>query len=168
MFNTMKTMSMTALAALALAGAVSTPAFANHQDGRQAHRHDTRGNDNDALVGGLLGAVVGGVVGSEIAGRGNRTEGAVVGAVVGGLAGAAIADGGNDRRYDNRRYNSRSGLQYRSGYSDYDYNYNRNRYSTYRGQSHNRYGYGHNRYGSRSSIHNRGGFSSNRRHSFRK
>ncbi len=169
MFNMMKTISVSTLTAIALAGAVSTPAFADHKNDRHAHQHDTRG-DNDALVGGAIGALLGGVVGSEIAGSGNGTEGAILGALVGGAAGVAIADDGRDRRFDDRRFNDRrfdrrSDFRRGSDYYDYDYNYRRNRHSTYRGRSFDRYS--HDRFGSRSSIH-RGGFNSHRGNSFRK
>lgn len=86
MFKVMKKTSITVLAAITMAGMLSAPAFAQQSN---------RNNNNDALVGG--------VVGSEIAGSGNGTEGAIAGALVGGLAGAAIADNGNNRGFNNRR-----------------------------------------------------------------
>ena len=57
---------------------------------------DCKRADKDAqVVGGLIGAAIGGVAGSQIAGRGERTEGSVIGALAGAAAGAGIAD---DRR----------------------------------------------------------------------
>ena len=38
----------------------------------------------------ILGAIAGGLLGSEIAGRGDRTEGAIIGGAAGALAGRAI------------------------------------------------------------------------------
>ncbi len=148
MFNTMKTISITAFTALALVGAISTPAFADHNGNHQTRQH--KGGDNDALVGGAIGAILGGVIGSEVAGSGNGTEGAVVGALVGGIAGAAIADDRSDRRFD-RRFDRRSSRSYNSGYYDYDYTYGRNYYGA---QSYNRYS--SSRFGGRSSFSRRG------------
>ena len=57
---------------------------------------DCKRADKDAqIVGGLIGAAIGGVAGSQVAGRGERTEGSVIGALAGAAAGAGIAD---DRR----------------------------------------------------------------------
>ncbi|HEV2748621.1 MAG TPA: glycine zipper 2TM domain-containing protein [Allosphingosinicella sp.] len=45
----------------------------------------------DSGAGGtILGAIAGGLLGSEIAGRGDRTEGAIIGGAAGALAGRAI------------------------------------------------------------------------------
>ena len=74
-------------AAAALAPAASAQSY-DYLDCKRA--------DKDAqVVGGLIGAAIGGVAGSQIAGRGERTEGSVIGALAGAAAGAGIAD---DRR----------------------------------------------------------------------
>ena len=86
-----------------------------------------RRQDNNTIAGALLGAIAGGVIGSNVAGRGNRSEGAVLGAVVGGVAGGAI--GRNTANCDERgyyyTYNQtvpyRESRYYRSG--RYDRNY---------------------------------------------
>jgi len=77
------------LTAVALTATAFTalPATASAADYRCENK-----NDEAQVIGGLLGAVVGGVVGSEIAGRGDRNEGAVIGAVLGAGAGAALGD----------------------------------------------------------------------------
>jgi uncharacterized protein YcfJ len=61
--------------------------------------------DTEATVaGGLIGGSVGTIIGEEVAGRGNRTEGAIAGAVIGGVIGAAIGDGASDCEKDGRIY----------------------------------------------------------------
>lgn len=79
-----KTISAVALAATAF---TALPVAASASDYRCEQK-----NDEAQVIGGLLGAVVGGVVGSEIAGRGDRNEGAVIGALVGAAAGAGLGD----------------------------------------------------------------------------
>jgi len=79
-----KTLTAVALTATAF---TALPATASAADYRCENK-----NDEAQVIGGLLGAVVGGVVGSEIAGRGDRNEGAVIGAVLGAGAGAALGD----------------------------------------------------------------------------
>ena len=49
-----------------------------------------------------VGALLGGILGSNIAGRGDRTEGAVLGAVVGGGLGAAVGNANDRYRCDSR------------------------------------------------------------------
>ena len=122
MFNIMKKTSLTTLTAIALAGAISTPAFAQQSNFNQRNqiRQD---NNSDQLIGGAIGAVVGGVIGSEIAGRGNGTEGAIVGALIGGVSGAAIADNRRDRRLNDRRRFNRglsSRQRFNRGFSGHD------------------------------------------------
>ena len=81
---------------------------------------------------GFLGGGIGAVAGSQIAGRGNRTEGSIIGGVLGAVIGAQVGRASNDNcRSDNRaygydRYNDRA---YSGGYYD-DRNYGRydNRY----------------------------------------
>ncbi len=92
----------TALAAVTLAAAtLITPLSASAADYRKCN--DT----TNGVVGGVIGGSVGAAIGEEIAGRGDRTEGAVLGAIIGGIAGAAIGDGASDcekdKRYNNRR-----------------------------------------------------------------
>lgn len=79
-----KTLTAVALAATALA---TVPSVASASDYRCENK-----NDEAQVVGGVLGAVVGGIVGSEVAGRGDRNEGAVIGAILGAGAGAALGD----------------------------------------------------------------------------
>jgi len=55
-----------------------------------------RCNNNSAVTAGVIGAIAGGVLGSNVAGRGDRTEGTVLGALVGGGVGAAVGHA-NDR-----------------------------------------------------------------------
>jgi len=79
-----KTLTAVALAATAF---TALPVAASASDYRCEQK-----NDEAQVIGGLLGAVVGGVVGSEVAGRGDRNEGAVIGALVGAAAGAGLGD----------------------------------------------------------------------------
>jgi len=65
--------------------------------------------NTDTIFGGSAGAGIGGVIGSQIAGSGNRTEGAVIGAVVGGLAGSTLANS------QSNTFNGRSNTRYSSG-----------------------------------------------------
>ena len=114
MFNIMKKTSLTTLTAIALAGAISAPAFAQQSNFNQRNqiRQD---NNNDQLIGG--------VIGSEVAGRGNSTEGAIVGALIGGVSGAAIADNRRDRRLNDRRRFNRglsSRQRFNRGFSGHD------------------------------------------------
>jgi len=74
MFNIMKKTTIATLAALTLVSAVSAPAFAQQSNFNQ-NTQIRQNNNNDQLVGGAIGAVVGGLIGSEVAGRGNGTEG---------------------------------------------------------------------------------------------
>ena len=91
----------TALTAVTLAAAaLATPLSASAADYRKCN--DT----TNGVAGGLIGGTVGAAIGEEIAGRGDRTEGAVLGAIIGGIAGAAIGDGASDCEKDNR-YNNR-------------------------------------------------------------
>ena len=116
--------AMSVTAALLLA---PISASANHQN--------TKSRKNDAgaqIAGGLIGGSVGAILGEEIAGRGNRTEGAIIGAVIGGVTGAVIGEaavknnsnkrgiktspnrgyshnrGFNNHRFNNRGFNNRS------------------------------------------------------------
>jgi len=86
----------TALTAVTLAAAAfATPLSASAADYRNCK--DTV----NGVAGGVIGGSVGAIAGREIAGRGNRTEGAVLGAIIGGIAGAAVGDGASDcEKYD--------------------------------------------------------------------
>ena len=53
-------------------------------------------NRNNQVVGGLVGAFTGGVLGSQIAGRGDRTEGSIIGAAIGAATGASITANQNN------------------------------------------------------------------------
>lgn len=57
------------------------------------------GFGNSSAFGGLAGAGIGGAIGSNVAGSGNRTEGALIGAALGGLAGSALTS--QPSRYGN-------------------------------------------------------------------
>jgi len=57
-------------------------------------------NNNSAVTAGLLGAIAGGVLGSNVAGRGDRTEGAVLGGLVGGGLGAAVGHANDKYKCD--------------------------------------------------------------------
>ncbi|CAN7266432.1 glycine zipper 2TM domain-containing protein [Phenylobacterium sp. LjRoot219] len=57
-------------------------------------------NNNSAVTAGLLGAIAGGVLGSNVAGRGDRTEGAVLGGLVGGGLGAAVGHANDKSKCD--------------------------------------------------------------------
>lgn len=82
-------------------------------------------NNNDQVVGGLLGAGLGAIAGSQLAGNGARTEGSVLGAVVGGVAGAALANrnSNNNRSY----YTTPSQYQGRTVYNPPRVNYHQPR-----------------------------------------
>jgi len=88
----------------AIAAMTLIPATASAQFG---------GVNTNSLFGGTVGAGLGGVVGSQIAGSGNRTEGAVIGAVVGGLAGSTFANSQSNQF--NNGFNGRSNARYSSG-----------------------------------------------------
>ena len=138
------------LVAITLAAAtLVSPLTANAQD------FSNRRGNNDAgaqIAGGLIGGSVGAILGEEIAGRGNRTEGAVLGAIIGGVAGAAIGEGvadGNktsvrsNRRFRQNRFNNgfnNRGFRNRGfGNRGFNTRFVNNR----RGFNHNR-GFGHN------------------------
>lgn len=140
----------TALAAVTLAAAtLITPLSASAADYRKCN--DT----TNGVVGGVIGGSVGAAIGEEIAGRGDRTEGAVLGAIIGGIAGAAIGDGASDcekdKRYNNRRtvtthYPTRTTNTHR-GYQTVGHNSHRNsnrnrNYGYNRGYNQTSYGYG--------------------------
>lgn len=122
------------MAALLLAAATVGLPTTSYADPAKSHRYqDCKESDREGqLIGGLVGAVAGGVAGREVAGRGDRTEGAAIGAAVGALAGAAIAD--KDCRNPYRRTNS---YDRRGSYGYNNTNYRRDTYRT--GSS---YGYG--------------------------
>ncbi len=159
MFKILKTTSITGLTAIALVGAISLPAFAHHVSSSNNQTSVHNDNNNDEIVGGLIGALVGGVIGSGVAGSGNGTEGAIAGALVGGLAGAAIADNGTDRRVRRQRSRNYKDYSYNRRYSSYDRYYNNRNYRSL----------GHGKFGKSTSIHrprglhSRSSFDSHRR-----
>jgi uncharacterized protein YcfJ len=143
----------TALAAVALAAATfATPLTASAADYRKCK--DT----NNGVAGGVIGGSVGAAIGEQIAGRGDRTEGAVLGAIIGGIAGAAIGDGVSDcekdKRFNDRRhvttYYPTQTRNTNRGYRNVGHHSNRNRSYGYnqrnRNYSYDR-GYGHTHYG---------------------
>ena len=97
------TKTKTALAAVTLAAAaLVTPLSASAAD------YQNCSDTTNSVAGGLIGGSVGAIAGREIAGRGDRSEGAILGAIIGGIAGAAVGDGASDcekntRYADNRR-----------------------------------------------------------------
>ena len=94
MTQSFKTLAVASVAAAAFA----LPMTASASDYRKC-------KDTEATVaGGLIGGSLGTVIGEEIAGRGDKTEGAIAGAVIGGIIGAAIGDGASDCEKDGRIY----------------------------------------------------------------
>jgi len=153
----MKTFSRkNTMAALLLAGAtVGLPTTSYADPAKSSHRyHDCKEADREGqLIGGLLGAVAGGVAGREVAGRGDRTEGAAIGAVVGAVAGAAIADKDcGDRRYRQTYRTPRTGHTYGR---DVGYNNNRH-YGARTYQTRQSYPYSRNRNRGYDRGYNRG------------
>jgi len=125
------TKTKTALAAVTLAAAVFvTPLSASAADYRKCK--DTVNGVTGSVIGGSVGAVAG----REIAGRGDRTEGAVIGAIIGGIAGAAIGDGASDCEKD-VRYNERRVVTTRNHYPTRTTNTHRG-YQTVGHNGHNR------------------------------
>ena len=162
-FSRKKTMAALLLAAATVG--IPTTSFAD--PAKSSYRYqDCKEADRDGqLIGGLVGAVAGGVAGREIAGRGDRTEGAAIGAVVGAVAGAAIADKDCDDRNYRRTYgypsSSRTyGTNY--GYSSRDHGYSDRYYGgrNYHTGSSRHYQRGYNRGYNRG--HDRGNRSYNR------
>lgn len=84
---------------------------------------------SSTVTGGVLGALAGAVLGSNIAGRGDRTEGAVLGGAVGAALGAGIGNANAKYRCDSRGpyFAYDDTIAYREGrnrYSSaYDYGY---------------------------------------------
>jgi len=113
MLKEIKTVTLTGLTALVLTSAFSLQAQAQGSSQYYKTAHASQNpfktqrsikQNNNTVVGGLLGAVAGGVIGSQLAGNGARTEGSVLGALIGGAAGAAIADNNaRSRQFDNYR-----------------------------------------------------------------
>jgi len=140
-----KTITAVALAATAF---TAQPVTASASDYRCEQK-----NDEAQVIGGLLGAVVGGVVGSEVAGRGDRNEGAVIGALVGAAAGAGLGDESVKCRREKANIRrtttySNPGNAYRPavvtvgqrGYTSNQRHYNNRNYNN----RHNSYGYDNN------------------------
>lgn len=92
----------------------ATPMAAKAHNTGYAHSHQN--NNDQQLVGGVIGAIAGGVLGSQVAGNGARTEGSVLGAVLGGAAGAAIAGNGNNNVRYNQGYNQGGFYNQNTGY----------------------------------------------------
>jgi len=76
--------------------------YADAYGRNSAYTSPIRCNNSSAVTGGLLGAIAGGVLGSNVAGRGDRTEGTVLGAVVGGGLGAAVGHANDKYKCDRR------------------------------------------------------------------
>ncbi|CAN7370342.1 glycine zipper domain-containing protein [Phenylobacterium sp. LjRoot225] len=67
-----------------------------------AYTAPIRCNNNSAVTAGIIGAIAGSVLGSNVAGRGDRTEGAVLGGVVGAGLGAAVGHASDKYKCDQR------------------------------------------------------------------
>ena len=86
-------------------------------------------NNGSGVAGGLIGALAGAVLGSNVAGHGDRTEGAVLGGVVGAGIGAAVGNANDRYRCDSRGpyFSYDDTVPYREGRyrysSNYDYGY---------------------------------------------
>lgn len=138
----MKTLSRkNTMAALLLAAAtVGLPAMANAQTSSYRYDECRKSDRESQLIGGAIGALAGGVAGSQIAGRGDKTEGSLIGAAIGAAAGATIADkdcGTDGYRRTTRHYptNRTYGTTYGSNnYGSSNYGYRNSGYSgtTYR------------------------------------
>lgn len=123
---------------VALTAMLVIPAAASADDYRyRGYNEDTqcqqRVNDN-TVGGGLIGAGVGAIAGSQIAGRGNKTEGSVLGAVVGAVVGSQVGKNRiacDDRYQYEHRQNGYYNQSYNQGYYDRNRNYDYNRSSYY-------------------------------------
>jgi hypothetical protein len=90
---------------------------------------NVRCNSNSTVGAGVVGALLGGILGSNVAGRGDRTEGTVLGALVGGGLGAAVGNANDRYRCDSRgpyfAYSQtlpyRESRSWRYGENDYGY-----------------------------------------------
>lgn len=79
------------------------PAYAG-QYGYNASSSGVRcdSNNGSTVAAGAIGAILGGIFGSNVAGRGDRTEGAVLGALAGGGLGAAVGTANAKYKCDSR------------------------------------------------------------------
>lgn len=146
-----------AVAGLAALAAVSAPTLASAQSygpyPYTAHGYDrqdyragpayydpcVRDQRQRQTAGGLIGAAIGTIAGSQIAARGNRTEGSVLGGVVGAAIGAGVGGGqaacrpGSVQPYPAADYGrdaygySNSRDRYDDRYDRYDDRYDRSR-----------------------------------------
>jgi hypothetical protein len=73
---------------------------AGYYGGNASYVAPIKCNNNSAVTAGLLGALAGGVLGSNVAGHGDRTEGAVLGGLVGGGLGAAVGHANDKYKCD--------------------------------------------------------------------
>lgn len=86
-------------------------------------------SSSSTVTGGLIGALAGAVLGSQIAGRGDRTEGAVLGGVAGAVVGGAVGNANAKYKCDSRGpyFSYDDTVEYREGRqryaSAYDYGY---------------------------------------------
>lgn len=159
-----------AVAGLAALAAVSAPTLASaqsygqsygaypytaHGDDRQDYRagpayYDpcVRDQRQRQTAGGLIGAAIGAIAGSQIAARGNRTEGSVLGGVVGAAIGAGVGGGqaacrpGSVQPYPAADY-GRDAYGYSDSRDRYDDRYDRydDRYDRSRPDRDDDYGY---------------------------
>jgi hypothetical protein len=106
----------------------SPPPYAGNY-GRNSTNGVTCDTNNSTVAGGLIGALAGAVLGSQVAGRGDRTEGSVVGGVLGAAVGAGVGNANAKYRCDNRGpyFAYDDTVEYREGRnryaSSYDYGY---------------------------------------------
>ncbi|WP_293676805.1 glycine zipper 2TM domain-containing protein [uncultured Phenylobacterium sp.] len=105
------------------------PPYAGYYGRNSAATGINCSTDNSTAAGGIIGALAGAVLGSQIAGRGDRTEGAVLGGVVGAAVGAGVGNANAKYRCDNRGpyFAYDDTIAYREGRnryaSSYDYSY---------------------------------------------
>lgn len=104
------------------------PPYAGYY-GRPTSSTNVPCNNNSTVAGGLIGALAGAVLGSNIAGRGDRTEGAVLGGVAGAVVGGAVGNANDRYKCDSRGpyFTYDQTAPYREGRnryaSSYDYDY---------------------------------------------
>jgi uncharacterized protein YcfJ len=137
MANKMILVALTAMLVIPAAASADDYRYRGYNDDTQCQQ---RVNDN-TVGGGLIGAGVGAIAGSQIAGRGNKTEGSVLGAVVGAVVGSQVGKNRiacDDRYQYEHRQSGYNNQRYNQGYYDRDRNYDYNR-SSYNGNGYNDY-----------------------------
>lgn len=94
----------------------------------------TRCNNNSAVAGGVIGAIAGAVLGSQVAGRGDRTEGSVLGGVLGAAVGAGVGNANDKYKCDARGpyFTYEETRPYREGRNRYASSFDRTYYTQQR------------------------------------